>query len=293
MTTDTRSMAGPPPPLDSTPTMPPSGKALDRLKAWSDQQVEGLHAWLAVPAARLDPLAGPTLPPVPHRPMFGPPRPLDRWARLRITARARRRALAHTERSRWAAQVPRWTARTEPTTNARALAVALDLYRPPRDSNRLAWRTRTGGNGPCRLTVAQPTLAQVGAVPKPVAWLDHLDRRDWPADVLPSGGSCWLTNDGRVTDAVVVDVDGNPHDSRGGRGKASDRPSTVPATARKTDHKVKVNRPGEAERQRVWAWLDRFGQVQARTMSGHDVHLSTRGRSALAGWLAPRSSESV
>ena len=297
-----RSLAGPCPPLDSTHDQPPSGDALRALAAWCDQQVTGLPEWIALPTSQPAPLCacstcspfGPARPAPEHRPLFGPPRPIDRWARLRLAQRADQLAQDEAERRRWAAQVPRWRGTTEPTTPARALAVALDPFHPPRPPKLGKWKSRSESR-PCRMTVAQPTVAVVGKYPKPVAQLDAshpLAVAESHPLILPPGGSVWLTAEGHVTERVQLDVDGAPIGT-GGRSKTSARPSTVPSSARKTPHKVKVGRPGESERQRVWVWLDRFGTVQARTLSGHDVRLSARGRSALAGWLTPRSAETV
>lgn len=285
-----RSMAGPPPPLDSTPTRPPSGEALDRLARWCDQQAEGLAAWLAVPVTKVrpacicldcSPSSSKWAPE--HRPMFGPPRPVDRWAHLRTQQRRNRLAQAEAERARWARIRPRW--RGARVTRPDALAVALDPFRPSRESNRLVWRMRQFTPGPCKLTVAQPTVAVVGKVPRPVADLDPwhpLAQAEEHPLILDAGRSCWLTNDGRVTERVTLDVDGSPVLS-GGRGKTSPRPSTVPSAARKYPNPVTLP---TGERVRVWAWLDR-GRVQARTMSGHDVKLTSRARSTLAAWLTP------
>lgn len=311
----THPLYGPPPPADADST-PSEWRTR---AAWFDQQTAGMAAALAVPTepgtirpacSCLDctPTASPW-PMVEYRPQHGPARPLDPWAHLRTQQRtARRRAAALAARP---PRFPRFPTMAR-ITPADALAVALDsgqtMFQQDRkraertarrldpaadpgdiptkasqSRGRLAWPERAV-TLPAVLTAPHAVLAIPGRLPAPAPdpsepnALHRYTVAPGRPIVLTAGG--WTADTptgGTVAHHARLDVDGKPAGS-GGRAKTSRRPSTVPPGAIKSRNQLHT----PIGRVRVWAWLDKFGTVQVRTLSGHAVEISTAARTALA-----------
>lgn len=334
MTTTHAAPFGPPPPLvesDSTDESPAYYArwigAQQAHTAWTLAQLDAYRDALAIPTGPAPiPCACPECTPhaVPladeYRPMFGPPRSADRWARLRIEQRHQRRRAAAL-----AAAPPRFprfpSARI---TAADALAVALDsgqtMYQQDRKKaeratarhtpasdpddiptkmsqsrSRLAWPERTV-TLPAVLTAPHAILAIPGRLPalapdqsEPHALHRYTVAPGHPVVLTAGGWTADTPTGGTVAHHARLDVDGKPAGT-GGRAKTSRRPSTVPTEAVKSRNQL--NTP--IGRVRVWCWLDKFGQVQARTLSGHDVQITTAARRALAQQISKeRTAETI
>lgn len=285
---------------------------------WEQSQLDHYRDALALPTYPARPACACTTctpPAVRWAAPWTPPAPASierRWrylaGRIRVQQQHRRRAAAAL-----AAAPPRFprfpSARI---TRADALAVALDsgqtMYQQDRkraertarrldpltdpgdvptkasqSRSRLAWPERTV-TLPAVLTAPYAVLAIPGRLPAPAPdpAEPHALHRYTVAPgrpvVLTAGG--WTADTptgGTVAHHARLDVDGKPGGT-GGRAKTSRRPSTVPPGAIKSRNQLHT----PIGRVRVWAWLDKFGQVQARTLSGHDVQISTDARTALA-----------
>lgn len=313
---------GPPPPLVDPDPTDESPAYYDRWisaqqahTAWGQAQLDHYRDALALPTYRASTACACstcTPPAVPladeYRPMFGPVRPVDPWVHLRHQQRHQRRRVAAL-----AAAPPRFpkfpSARI---TAADALAVALDsgqtMYQQTRKKaeraaarqtpaadpddiptkasqsrSRLEWPERSV-TLPAVLTAPHAVLAIPGRLPAPAPDPSepHALHRYTVAPgrpvVLTAGG--WTADTptgGTVAHHARLDVDGKPAGT-GGRAKTSRRPSTVPPGAVKSRNQLHT----PIGRVRVWCWLDKFGQVQARTLSGHDVQISTAARTTLA-----------
>jgi hypothetical protein len=170
-------------------------------------------------------------------------------------------------------------------TNADALHMALSTIgaAPEERTQRvtLNYPDRSVTN-PARMTVGTvPVIAHPGAVPRP---LDPA--AIGPQLVAQPGETLWLNagrwtdehgpDGGEVTRRISLDIDGKPA-PRGGRGKQAQRPSTVPPGALRTPTEVTTTN-GPA---RLWLWTDKDGTIEARTMSGHDAHLTPRALAAV------------